>query len=454
MSRLVNRRFAAVAAVALLSACTRDLPTSASDLSVRDGKNTAGGGTSGTTGPVVSAASPNLSKRDTTINVRILGSGFDRTMTAKWGIAGVATSDVIVNSTRYVSTSELVANVTVTGNAELTKYDIIVTSTKTGKPGIGTEKFEVVIELPLPSLGGTYSGASAINDAGVIAGWSTYKGSGTERAVIWENGVVRDLMPATGYMWARAYDINSSGVVAGIAATTAGIFVPFVWSPSSGFRELPRFPGATESGATAINDAGVVAGYSDRSAVIWVNGVLQEIYNVLNQTADAWGINSQGEVVGHYYQTVNGPAHAFIWRPGSGAELLHTLDGSLGTVADINDAGQGVGSGPLPGDTTAYAFIIENGVARRIVTSASGASSAVAISEYGDVVGGDSEGRTLLWSADGTETVLCRPVVYRGGSSRCGVGGVNSDGVAVGVKEDPYGASYAYKWMQLMLLPQ
>ena len=169
MSRLVNRRFAAVAAVALLSACTRDLPTSASDLSVRDGKNTAGGGTSGTTGPVVSSASPNLSKRDTTINVRILGSGFDRTMTAKWGIAGVATSDVIVNSTRYVSTSELVANVTVTGNAELTKYDIIVTSTKTGKPGIGTEKFEVVIELPLPSLGGTYSGASAINDAGVVA---------------------------------------------------------------------------------------------------------------------------------------------------------------------------------------------------------------------------------------------------------------------------------------------
>lgn len=460
MSRVVNRRFAAVAAVALFSACTRDLPTSAPDLSVQNAKGGAGGATSGGGGgPVVSAASPNVSKRDTTLNVRILGSGFDRNMTAKWGKAGVATSDVIVNSTRYVSSSELVANITVTTTAELTKYDIIVTSTKAGKPGIGTESFEVVLELPLTSLGGSYNGAYAVNDAGQIAGWSSVRTSqvtsGPDLPVMWENGVIRNLMPAAGYSMGRSYNINSNGVVVGWVARTAGGIFPFVWSASSGFKELPVPPGATNSGASAINDAGIIAGYIDQSAVIWVNGVLQVIYTVPNQFAEAWGINSQGEVIGYYHPTMTGgPYHAFIWRPGSGVELLATLNGSLGKVWDINDAGQIVGHGPLPGDANNYAFIIENGVARRIATSAPGPSSALAISEYGDIVGMDSQGRGLLWTANGSETVLCKPIIYRTGSTSCSIYGVNGDGAAAGLKTDPNNASSAYRWTQLMALPQ
>ena len=458
MSSLVNRRLAAVAAVALLSACTRDLPTSASDLSVHNAKGAAGGTTSGG-GPVVSAASPNISKRDTTLNVRIFGSGFDRNMTAKWGKAGVATTDVLVNSTRYVSSTELVANITVTSNAELTKYDILLTSTKGGKPGIGTEQFEVVLELPLTSLGGSNNGAYAINDAGQIAGWSSMRTSqttGPDHPVMWDNGVIRNLMPASGYWMGRSYNINAHGVVVGwVSPTGGGSILPFVWSASSGFKELPILPGATNSGASAINDAGVIAGYVDRSAVIWVNGVLQVIYTVPNQFAEAWGINSQGDVVGYYHPTMTGgPYHAFIWRPGTGAQLLPTLDGSLGVAVDINDAGQIVGQGPLPGSTTNYAFIIENGVARRL-SSAPGSSNALAISEYGDVVGIDSQGRGLMWSAGGMETVLCKPTVYRSGSSNsCAIYGVNSDGTSVGLKSDPNATSYAYKWTQLMALPQ
>jgi uncharacterized membrane protein len=460
VSSLVNRRFAAVIVVALLTACTRDLPTSADDLSVQNAKGGAGGTTSGGSGPVVSAASPNVSKRDTTINVRIFGSGFDRNMTAKWGKAGVVTSDVIVNSTRYVSSTELVANITVTANAELTKYDIIVTSTKTGKPGIGTESFEVVLELPLTSLGGSVNGAYAINDAGQVAGWSSFRtsptSSGPDQPVMWENGVIRNLMPATGYTIGRSYNINSNGTVVGWVARSAGGIFPFVWSAGSGFKELPVPPGMMNSGATAINDAGVIAGYIDESAVIWVNGVMQVIYSVPSQFVEAWGINSQGEVIGYYHPTMTGgPYTAFIWRPGTGVELLPTLNGSLGMVWDINDAGQIVGAGPLPGDATNHAFIIEDGAARRITTSAPGWSTALSISEYGDVVGVDSQGRGLLWGANDMETLLCKPTFYRDGSrSSCTIYGINSDGTAVGLKSEPNTASNAFRWTQLMALPQ
>ena len=461
MSSLVNRRLAAVAVVALFSACTRELPTSANDLSVQNAKGGAGGTTtSGGGGPIVSAASPRMSKRDTTLDVRIFGSGFDRNLTARWGKAGVATSDVLVNSTRYVSSTELVANITVTSNAELTKYDILLTSSKGGKPGIGTEQFEVVLELPLTSLGGDYNGAYAINDAGMIAGWSTSRTSPTssslDRPVVWENGVIRDLLPASGYTWGRAYSINSVGQVVGDVGTTAGIMVPFVWSAASGFKQLPIIPGSTNSDASAINDAGVIAGYSGRSAVIWVNGALQVIYTVANQFAEARGINSQGEVVGFYHPTMTGgPYQAFIWRPGTGVQLLSTLSGSLGMAHDINDAGQIVGQGPIPGDANDYAFIIENGVARRISTSAPGPSSAFAISEYGDIVGIDSQKRGLMWSANGMETVLCKPTIFRSGSSNsCVIYGINDDGTAVGLKSDPNTMSNAFKWTQLMALPQ
>src|SRR6476620_9645827 len=111
MSYSMLRNSVAVFAVILAAGCTRDLPTDANQFSARAARAT--GGATKTDGIVVTSAMPNASKRDTTINVRIFGSGFDRSAMAKWGIDSVVTSDVTVNSTTYVSTTELVANITV-----------------------------------------------------------------------------------------------------------------------------------------------------------------------------------------------------------------------------------------------------------------------------------------------------------------------------------------------------
>ncbi|HEX5577047.1 MAG TPA: hypothetical protein VFX40_01670, partial [Gemmatimonadaceae bacterium] len=165
------RRTLTVAAACLSLACSSDLPTEVADVDIRAAKGgSTGGSAKPTSDPTVGAAFPREATQDTTLDVRILGSGYSRGMVARWAIDSVVTSKVVVNSTRYVSSTELVANITVASDAPLTEYDIVVTSTKGGKPGIGTEVFDVVEELGLPSLGGAYTTAVSINESGQVAG--------------------------------------------------------------------------------------------------------------------------------------------------------------------------------------------------------------------------------------------------------------------------------------------
>jgi hypothetical protein len=101
----------------------------------------AGGGS----GPTVRAADPDSGLRATTIDVRVLGSGFDNGSKAVWAVAGdtaFATTKVKTNSTRFVKSGELVANITIAADAPLALFDIVVV-TLAGKKGIGIEKFTV-----------------------------------------------------------------------------------------------------------------------------------------------------------------------------------------------------------------------------------------------------------------------------------------------------------------------
>ena len=97
--------------------------------------------------PTVTATDPDTAVQDTTLDVTVTGTGFDNGSTAEWLLAGVPDSRVHTNSTRYVSTRTLVANITIAGDAVPAKYDVAVTTTK-GKKGIGTEKFVVQLRDP------------------------------------------------------------------------------------------------------------------------------------------------------------------------------------------------------------------------------------------------------------------------------------------------------------------
>jgi hypothetical protein len=451
MPSSVIRRLIGGAAAFIAFGCAPELPTEAADPAIRAAKGTAGGGTRGAAGIVVGTALPSATTRDTTINVRIIGSGFDRNMTAKWAIDSIVTSAVAVNSTRYVSATELVANITVSSDAPLTEYDIIITSTKGGKPGIGTEIFEIVQELDLGSLGGSYTGAYALNEAGQVVGYSSYYvsgGSSHDRPVIWSNGTIRDLLPS-GYTLGRATDVNESGTVVGWAVRSSDFFiVPFTWSASTGFRALPTIAGENNSGAMAINDAGIVAGYSGRAAVIWENGVLRVIQSVPDRFNTAVDVNSSGVVIAVETVTqTGGSPRSLQWSAASGVQFLPTLNGSAGSVAAINDLGMIIGNGPTPTDPSSHPFIIDGGVARELVSTL-GRVTVTALSEVGHIVGQDANNRGFLRDPSGFETIICTPVVpapqY---STSCGGSAVDNNGRSVGWKTDKYGqGSKAYAW--------
>ncbi len=99
-------------------------------------------------GPTVTATSPDTAVQDTTLDVTVSGTGFDNGSSAEWLLAGAADPRVHTNSTRYLSRTSLVANITIAKDAVPASYSVAVT-TSGGKKGIGTELF--VIQLRDPS---------------------------------------------------------------------------------------------------------------------------------------------------------------------------------------------------------------------------------------------------------------------------------------------------------------
>lgn len=83
----------------------------------------------------------------------------------------VPTGRIVTNSVTCVNSQVIVANISISPEADPALYDVEVTSSKGGKPGIGTESFEVLVEQEaLPILSGGSGVAFAVNDESVIVG--------------------------------------------------------------------------------------------------------------------------------------------------------------------------------------------------------------------------------------------------------------------------------------------
>lgn len=132
-------RFGLLLSLTLIAAlsCTRDA-SMPSDPAVQYAK----GGGSPTGGPTVSATDPTSAHQDTTLDVRVIGSGFDNGSRVSFAIRGVTSTKVVASSTSYVSSTELIARVTVAADADTVKHDVVVV-TLLGKKGIGSELFTI-----------------------------------------------------------------------------------------------------------------------------------------------------------------------------------------------------------------------------------------------------------------------------------------------------------------------
>ena len=93
---------------------------------------------------VTAANPPSTAQGTTNLNVTVTGKGFKNGATAKWFVTGTTdTGGVTVNSTTFVSNSELRANITVSDDAAITDFDIQVLNSD-GRGGKGTELFRVL----------------------------------------------------------------------------------------------------------------------------------------------------------------------------------------------------------------------------------------------------------------------------------------------------------------------
>jgi hypothetical protein len=113
--------------------------------------------------PTVTSALPSAAPQDTTLDVQITGSGFDVGSHATFELGGVVDTRVHVNSTRYVKSTQVVANVTIAIDAIVSQYNVAVT-TSSGKKGIGTDAFTVTPHNALPAW--TIDATQSVNFAG------------------------------------------------------------------------------------------------------------------------------------------------------------------------------------------------------------------------------------------------------------------------------------------------
>jgi probable HAF family extracellular repeat protein len=247
--------------------------------------------------------------------------------------------------------------------------------------------------------------------------------------------VVTDL-GTLGGLSAQGYDLNAAGHVVGYATTSASLSHAFVWR--DGVMSDLGTLGGGHSDANAINDLGQVVGRSrlntssQTHAVLWDNGAKIDLTPGVEQ-AVANGINNRGQIVGTRNHWI-----AFMWEGGVIRDLPH-LGGGGGFAADINDAGQAVGSSYTTHVTDlgamAHAVLWESGTATDLgVLPGEQDSGASAINSVGQIVGSSG-------SMDPeTYEVTSRPFLYQNGamtalpvpSPESYAADINDDGVVVG----------------------
>jgi probable HAF family extracellular repeat protein len=241
---------------------------------------------------------------------------------------------------------------------------VFIYSYITGPNGEGRASIE--------SLGGDYTLAYGINDAGQVAGWS-YAGQVAGRPlqhafITGPNGVGTTDLGLFGGSDSRAIDINNTAQVA-IEADIDGSTHAFITGPNGqGMTDLGTLGGAS-SFVSGINDSGQVGGRSETATgsehafITGPNGHgMIDLGTLGGSFSDAVDINEAGQVVGSS-ETATGSRHAFVTgRDGTGMTdlnaLMHLPEGVILTTATgINNVGQVVAIAMVP-EPSSYALML------------------------------------------------------------------------------------------------
>lgn len=343
----------------------------------------------------VTATNPSFGDEGTTIDVHILGSGFTAGAQATWLLHGAADpAHIRTNSTTFISSTELVANITIASDAQLAFWDVQVALVG-GKNGVGSECFEVTTAqvLSTTSLRAVYgtnnllqvvgygTDAFVIDDAlqfvdlGSGQAWAldpdgsiAVGRDGNQQATAWvrqTNGswIAEPLPPAP-----NSVERNATSA----ARTASGTLLVAGWDGTPGAKHAEAFnrpvvwqrvgsswsnpivyaypPGAQRAGARTVNGLGQVAGNVDASGIgaVWDDPATPTRLDGLPNA-----INSSGTLIVGNRASGSATIPVYWWRnPTTG--LWNTTGVPLpmapgvtctsGDARGLNDAGVIVGS--------------------------------------------------------------------------------------------------------------
>lgn len=167
-------------------------------------------------------------------------------------------------------------------------------------PGAG------VTSLGTPA-GASDSWAYAINNSGEIAGaGGRFDPTGSfvyTQAAVFSNGSWGDL-PILGYQSSGASAISDAGQVAGTLNDGSGGTMAFLWTPAGSMVTLGELLVGAGSQAYGVNSSGFVVGTSGGFAFLYGNSTMYDLTGLLDpafagwQLMDAMAINDRGQIAG------------------------------------------------------------------------------------------------------------------------------------------------------------
>ena len=293
----------------------------------------------------VTSASPPFGDQGATVDVHVYGTGFTSDAKATWLLHGVADSlHVRTNRTTFVSSTELVANVTIAGDATLAFWDVQV-ALAGGKNGVGSELFEVTSAQILGS--GTPGGEAYIHNANDL-GQAVGRTSGTTNLAFFYDESLGIVSLGNGEGWG----IDPNGTLA-VGRDGNNLATAWVRQPDNTWRPepLPTFSNSVESNATsaarAVDGTLIVGGWDGaapprksmpgidrpvlwrRSGTSWSMPQALAI-PVTSTNGSVYGVNGRGQAVGSLDASASG---GIVWEDASTFTLLN------GTPNYINAAG-------------------------------------------------------------------------------------------------------------------